>query len=89
MKQNELEFLTKRINKFFKKPFYKKGNLNLNMGGMMDDKKINPTTGMSMSMGGLSGRKVNPSTGLSMKKGGMIDYRKTGMMYGGGMARKR
>ena len=24
-----------------------------------------------------------------MKKGGMIDYRKTGMMYGGGMARKR
>jgi len=89
MKQNELEFLTKRINKFFKKPFYKKGNLNLNMGGMMDKKKINPTTGMSMSMGGLSGRKVNPSTGLSMKKGGMIDYRKTGMMYGGGMARKR
>lgn len=61
----------------------------MNMGGMMDDKKINPTTGMSMSMGGLSGRKVNPSTGLSMKKGGMIDYRKTGMMYGGGMARKR
>ena len=59
------------------------------MGGMMDDKKINPTTGMSMSMGGLSGRKVNPSTGLSMKKGGMIDYRKTGMMYGGGMARKK
>jgi len=93
MKQNELEFLTKRINKFFKKPFYKKGTLkkklDMNMGGMMDKKKINPTTGMSMNMGGLSGRKVNPSTGLSMKKGGMIDYRKTGMMYGGGMARKR
>jgi hypothetical protein len=93
MKQNELEFLTKRINKFFKKPFYRKGTLkkrlDMNMGGMMDKKKINPTTGMSMSMGGLSGRKVNPSTGLSMKKGGMVDYRKTGMMYGGGMARKR
>ena len=43
---------------------------------------------MSMSMGGLSGRKVNPSTGLSMKGGGMIDYRKTGMMYGG-MAKKK
>jgi len=57
------------------------------LGGMMDDKKINPSTGLSMSMGGL-GRKVNPSTGLSMKKGGMVDYRKSGMFYGGGMARK-
>ena len=58
------------------------------LGGMMDDKKINPSTGLSMSMGGL-GRKVNPSTGLSMNKGGMTDYRKSGMFYGGGMARKR
>jgi len=51
----------------------------MNMGGMMDKKKINPTTGMSMNMGGLSGKKVNPSTGLSMNKGGMTDYRKSGM----------
>ena len=58
------------------------------LGGMMNDKKINPSTGLSMSMGGL-GRKVNPSTGLSMNKGGMTDYRKSGMFYGGGMARKR
>ena len=58
------------------------------LGGMMDDKKINPSTGLSMNMGGL-GRKVNPSTGLSMNKGGMTDYRKSGMFYGGGMARKR
>ena len=33
-------------------------------------------------------RKVNPATGLTMKKGGMIDYRKKGMFYGGGMARR-
>ena len=76
-----LDSLLKRIDMRVKKK--------MAMGGMMDKKKINPTTGMSMSMGGLSGRKVNPSTGLSMKKGGMVDYRKTGMMYGGGMARKR
>ena len=32
--------------------------------------------------------KINPATGLTMKKGGMIDYRKKGMFYGGGMARR-
>ena len=42
-----------------------------NMGGMMEEKKINPTTGMAM------------------KKGGMVDYRKGGMFYGGGMAKAR
>ena len=41
------------------------------MGGMMEEKKI------------------NPSTGMAMKKGGMIDYRKGGMFYGGGMAKAR
>jgi len=45
------------------------------------------------SMGGMmpmdQQRKVNPTTGLSMNKGGMSDMRKTGMFYGGGMARKR
>ena len=41
----------------------------------------------SSMMNGLN-RKVNPTTGLTMKKGGMIDYRKKGMFYGGGMARR-
>tara|TARA_A100001015_G_scaffold268238_1_gene318951 strand:- start:113 stop:814 length:702 start_codon:yes stop_codon:yes gene_type:complete len=41
----------------------------------------------SSMMNGLS-RKINPTTGLTMKKGGMIDYRKKGMFYGGGMARR-
>jgi len=41
----------------------------------------------SSMMNGLS-RKINPATGLTMKKGGMIDYRKKGMFYGGGMARR-
>ena len=75
-----LDSLLKRVDMAVKKK--------MALGGMIDDKKINPSTGLSMSMGGL-GRKVNPSTGLSMKKGGMTDYRKSGMFYGGGMARKR
>ena len=41
----------------------------------------------SPMMNGLS-RKINPTTGLTMNKGGMIDYRKKGMFYGGGMARR-
>ena len=44
------------------------------------------------SMGGVmptEQKQINPSTGLAMKKGGMMDMRKTGMFYGGGMARKR
>ena len=41
----------------------------------------------SSMMNGLS-RKINPTTGLTMQKGGMIDYRKKGMFYGGGMARR-
>jgi hypothetical protein len=43
------------------------------MGGMMSTKE----------------RKINPTTGMSMNKGGMTDMRKTGMFYGGGMARRR
>ena len=41
----------------------------------------------SSMMNGLS-RKINPTTGLTMNKGGMTDYRKKGMFYGGGMARR-
>ena len=41
----------------------------------------------SAMQNGLS-RKVNPTTGLTMNKGGMMDYRKKGMFYGGGMARR-
>lgn len=49
----------------------------LNVGGLTS----------SPMMNGLS-RKINPTTGLTMNKGGMIDYRKKGMFYGGGMARR-
>jgi hypothetical protein len=50
----------------------------------------------AMNVGGLTqsamqnglSRKVNPTTGLTMNKGGMTDYRKKGMFYGGGMARR-
>ena len=52
--------------------------------------------GMGFNVGGLTkspmqnglSRKINPTTGLTMNKGGMTDYRKTGMFYGGGMARR-
>ena len=52
--------------------------------------------GMGFNVGGLTqsamqnglSRKVNPTTGLTMNKGGMTDYRKKGMFYGGGMARR-
>tara|TARA_R110001592_G_scaffold97850_1_gene279911 strand:+ start:1078 stop:1512 length:435 start_codon:yes stop_codon:yes gene_type:complete len=55
------------------------------MGGMMpmNEKKINPTTGMAMNKGGMSKKKKGYA------KGGMTDMRKTGMFYGGGMARKK
>jgi len=51
-------------------------------GGMMKKK--------GYAMGGMmEEKKINPSTGMAMKKGGMVDMRKTGMFYGGGMARKK
>ena len=53
------------------------GAKGMNVGGLTQ----------SSMMNGLS-RKINPATGLTMKKGGMIDYRKKGMFYGGGMARR-
>jgi hypothetical protein len=66
------------------------------MGGMMpmDQKKINPTTGLAMNKGGMSKKKKGMAKGGMMKKkgmakGGMTDMRKTGMFYGGGMARKK
>jgi hypothetical protein len=58
------------------------------MGGMMEEKKINPSTGMAMNKGGMStGIKKAKPVGYS--KGGMNDMRKTGMFYGGGMAKAR
>ena len=51
----------------------KRGDRRFSMGGVMPTEQ----------------RQINPSTGLAMKKGGMMDMRKTGMFYGGGMARKR
>ena len=52
------------------KDYSKKMPHQMNVGGMMDERKVNPTTGMTMN------------------KGGMADMRKTGMFYGGGMAKK-
>ena len=57
--------------------------------GMVDNNKKKKK---KMAMGGMmpmQERKINPSTGLAMNKGGMTDMRKTGMFYGGGMARKK
>ena len=61
-----------------------------NKGGLMKNKKKKMNVGgltQSAMQNGLS-RKVNPTTGLTMNKGGMTDYRKKGMFYGGGMARR-
>jgi len=60
------------------------------------DKQIKNLMKDGMNVGGLTqspmmnglSRKINPTTGLTMNKGGMIDYRKKGMFYGGGMARR-
>ena len=60
------------------------------------EKKIDSLMRSAMNVGGLTqssmmnglSRKINPTTGLTMQKGGMIDYRKKGMFYGGGMARR-
>lgn len=62
-------------------------------GGMMKKKGYAKGGAMKKkgyAMGGMMPeRKINPSTGMAMKKGGMVDMRKTGMFYGGGMARKK
>jgi len=60
------------------------------------DKQIKSLMKNGMNVGGLTSspmmnglsRKINPTTGLTMNKGGMTDYRKKGMFYGGGMARR-
>ena len=53
----------------------------LQMGGMMpmEERKINPTTGMAMRYGGMP--KGKPRTGH-------MDMRKNGMFYGGMTSRK-
>ena len=62
-------------------------------GGMMKKKGYAKGGAMKKkgyAMGGMmEEKKINPSTGMAMKKGGMVDMRKTGMFYGGGMARKK
>tara|TARA_R100001126_G_C4817162_1_gene144829 strand:+ start:307 stop:690 length:384 start_codon:yes stop_codon:yes gene_type:complete len=43
------------------------------------------------AMGGMmptQERKINPTTGMTMKKGGMIDMRKSGMFFKGGVIKK-
>ena len=65
------------------------------MSEMAKKREIKKLMDSGMNVGGLTSsamqnglsRKINPSTGLTMNKGGMTDYRKSGMFYGGGMAR--
>ena len=54
----------------------------LQMGGMMpmEERKINPTTGMAMRYGGMPKGKART---------GHVDMRKNGMFYVGGMASKK
>lgn len=59
-----------------------------NKGGLIKKKKMNVGGLTSSAMQNGLSRKINPSTGLTMNKGGMTDYRKSGMFYGGGMARR-
>ena len=69
-----LTALKKEAPEVVKKMGYKKGGSlkKMNVGGMMPTQE----------------RKINPSTGMAMNKGGMTDMRKSGMFYGGGMAKK-
>jgi len=66
------------------KDYSKKKAYQMNMGGMMptDDKKINPTTGMSMNKGGMADMR---KTGMFY--GGMA--KKSKMMYGGMASKKK
>jgi len=54
----------------------------LQMGGMMptEERKINPTTGMTMKYGGMPTGKART---------GHMDMRQKGMFYGGGMANRK
>ena len=65
------------VGKFNQLKTFERKVKNMNVGGLTS----------SAMQNGLS-RKINPSTGLTMNKGGMTDYRKSGMFYGGGMARR-
>jgi hypothetical protein len=66
------------------------------MGDAAKKKQIAAIMKSAMNVGGLTSspmqnglsRKINPTTGLTMNKGGMTDMRKSGMFYGGGMARR-
>jgi len=68
----------------------------ISMSQEAKEKKIDSLMKSAMNVGGLTqssmmnglNRRINPTTGLTMQKGGMIDYRKKGMFYGGGMARR-
>tara|TARA_R100000781_G_scaffold100605_1_gene64084 strand:- start:174 stop:398 length:225 start_codon:yes stop_codon:yes gene_type:complete len=68
----------------------KKADLVIAIGMAADNKSKKKK---KMNVGGMmptpQERKINPTTGMSMNKGGMTDMRKTGMFYGGGMARKK
>ena len=55
------------------------------MQKMQLDSLLSKVDRMIMNTGGM----VNPTTGLKMNAMGNIDYRTTGMFYGGGMTRKR
>ena len=87
----------KMYGKFYKTDgTLKKGAKTSNVSPGSKARKESRDKAKGMNVGGLTqsamqnglSRKINPATGLTMKKGGMIDYRKKGMFYGGGMARR-
>ena len=65
------------VGKFNQLKTFERKVKDMNVGGLTQ----------SAMQNGLS-RKINPTTGLTMNKGGMMDYRKKGMFYGGGMTRR-
>ena len=57
-------------------------------GGMAKGTKYMAKGGVTAAAKKVSKAAKKPSKVATMKKGGMIDYRKKGMFYGGGMARR-
>ena len=91
--------LVKRVTEvldLYKKEAMKPKKKMKTLGEFLFDKLPKAKKKSEMNIGGLTqspmqnglSRKINPTTGLTMKKCGMIDYRKKGMFYGGGMARR-
>ena len=92
-----IQSLTKELEKHLSSKDMKLLNkiINMNISNVAKEMQIKRLKSKAMNVGGMTSsmihtnqRKVNPTTGLAMKKGGMVDYRKTGMFYGGGMSKR-